>query len=91
MTTSFTEIVGEVKFAAKVSSIETITMLPKGDLTMQYELIDKSGFVVASAGGPDVFEGSLSIKNPMLWWPIGMSDEPAYLYSLKVKLILNYC
>lgn len=85
VTTSFSDNVGEVKFNATVSSINTIPMLPKGDLTMQYEFFDKSGFVVASGGGPDVFQGNLSIKNPMLWWPIGMSDEPAYLYSLKVQ------
>ena len=60
---------------------------------MEYLLHDKAGFVVASAGGPDMFEGTLSVKNPMLWWPIGMSDKPAYLYSLKVhnnSLLNNY-
>ena len=87
VTTSFSDNVAEVKVLATVSSISNIVMLPKGDITMQYELFDKSGFVVASAGGPDVFEGILSIKNPVLWWPIGMSDQPAYLYSLKVKIL----
>ena len=85
VTTSFTDSFGEVKILATVSSLSTIAMLPKGDITMQYELFDKSGFVVASSGGPDVFEGVLSIKNPMLWWPIGMNDKPAYMYSLKVE------
>jgi len=86
VTTSFSDNVGEVKVLATVSSISSIVMLPKGDIIMQFELFDKSGFVVASVGGPDVFEGTLSVKNPTLWWPIGMSDQPAYLYSLKVKL-----
>jgi len=86
VTTSFSDNVGEVKVLATVSSISNIVMLPKDDITMQYELFDKSGFVVASAGGPEVFEGTLSVKNPVLWWPIGMSDQPAYLYSLKVKI-----
>ena len=63
-----------------------MAMLPKGDITMEYLLHDKQGFVVASVGGPDIFEGTLSIKNPMLWWPIGMSDQPAYLYNLKVGM-----
>lgn len=90
VTTSFSDNVAEVKVLATVSSISNIVMLPKGDITMQYELFDKSGFVVASAGGPDVFKGILSIKNPVLWWPIGMSDQPAYLYSLKVKILTIY-
>lgn len=84
VTTNFSDNVGEVKVLATVSSINTIVMLPKGDITVEYLLYDKSGFVVASAGGPDMFEETLSVKNPMLWWPIGMSDKPAYLYSLKV-------
>lgn len=84
VTTNFSDNVGEVKVLATVSSINTIAMLPKGDITVEYLLYDKSGFVVASAGGPDMFEETLSVKNPMLWWPIGMSDKPAYLYSLKV-------
>ena len=78
---------GEVKFVSTVSSVSSIAMLPKGDITMEYLLHDKQGFVVASTGGPDVFEGTLSVKNPMLWWPVGMSDQPAYLYLLKVKTI----
>lgn len=90
VTTNFSDNVGEVKVLATVSSINTIAMLPKGDITVEYLLYDKSGFVVASAGGPDMFEETLSVKNPMLWWPIGMSDKPAYLYSLKVVAINFY-
>lgn len=51
---------------------------------MEYLLHDKQGFVVASTGGSDVFEGKLTLKNPNLWWPIGMSDQPAYLYTFKI-------
>lgn len=87
MTTNFSQNIGEVKFVATVSSLSTIALLPKGDITMEYLLHDKQGFVVASTGGADVFEGTLSLKNPMLWWPVGMSDQPAYLYSLKVTII----
>ncbi|CAH3193309.1 unnamed protein product [Porites evermanni] len=84
VTTSFSNNTGEVKFVATVSSISSVSLLPKGDITVEYLLHDKQGFVVASAGGPDMFEGTLSIKNPMLWWPYGMSDDPAYLYTLKI-------
>lgn len=87
VTTPFSDNTGEVKFVATVSSINSVSLLPKGDITVEYLLHDKQGFVVASAGGPDMFEGTLSIKNPILWWPYGMSDDPAYLYTLKVILI----
>ena len=56
---------------------------------MKYEIIDKAGTVVASAEGPDMFDGKLMVKNPELWWPVGMSNQPAYLYSLKVLKVLS--
>lgn len=88
ITTSFSGNIGEVKFVATVSSVSSIAQLPKFDITMEYLLHDKQGFVVASTGGSDMFEGTLTLKNPNLWWPIGMSDQPAYLYTLKVDEIL---
>lgn len=71
---------GVVKFSSTVSSSGAV------NVSMNYELVDKAGNVVASAEGSDLFEGTLVVKNPKLWWPIGMSDQPAYLYSLKVWL-----
>ena len=64
-----------VKFHTTTSSL---------NVSMSYELMDKAGNVVASAEGSGLFEGTLIVKKPILWWPIGMSDQPAYLYSLKV-------
>lgn len=58
------------------------------NVSMKYEIIDKAGTVVASAEGPDMFDGKLMVKNPELWWPVGMSNQPAYLYSLKVLKVL---
>ena len=66
-----------VKFSSTASSL---------NVSMSYKLMDKAGNVVALAGGPGLFEGTLVVKNPMLWWPVGMSDHTAYLYSLKVVL-----
>lgn len=71
---------GAVEFSSTVSSSGAV------NVSMNYELVDKAGNVVASAEGSDLFEGTLVVKNPKLWWPIGMSDQPAYLYSLKVWL-----
>ena len=85
ITTSFSANVGEVKFSATVSSISTIPTFSKNDVTVEYLLYDKSEFVVSSTGGPEVYEGTLTVRNPILWWPIGMSDTIAYLYTLKVS------
>lgn len=76
ITTDFSEEEGMVKFHTTTSS---------SNVSMSYELMDKAGNVVASAEGSGLFEGTLIVKKPILWWPIGMSDQPAHLYSLKVK------
>ena len=81
ITTSHSDQEGVVKFASTVSSSHSV------NVSMNYGLVDKAGNVVASVAGPDLFEGTLVVKNPMLWWPVGMSDQPAYLYSLKVWLM----
>lgn len=78
ITTNQSSQEGMVKFSSTVSSTGAV------NVSMNYELVDKAGNVVASAEGSDLFEGTLVVKNPKLWWPIGMSDQPAYLYSLKV-------
>jgi len=70
---------------AMVNIDATVTSkMGPANVTMTYELVDKAGNVVASAGGPDMLRATLTVKNPMLWWPIGMSDKPGYLYDLKV-------
>ena len=79
ITTSQSDQEGMVSFHSTVSSSSSPV-----NVSMKYELIDKAGNVVASAQGGDMFEGMLTVKNPKLWWPVGMSDQPAYLYSLKV-------
>lgn len=81
ITTSHSDQEGVVKFASTVSSSHSV------NVSMNYELVDKAGNVVAAVVGPGLFEGTLNVKNPMLWWPVGMSDQPAYLYSLKVWLM----
>lgn len=84
ITTSHSNEEGIVNFHSTVSSSAGPV-----NVSMKYEIIDKAGTVVASAEGPDMLDGKLMVKNPELWWPVGMSDQPAYLYSLKVLKILT--
>lgn len=84
ITTSHSNEEGVVNFHSTVSSSAGPV-----NVSMKYEIIDKAGTVVASAEGPDMFDGKLMVKNPELWWPVGMSDQPAYLYSLKVLKVLS--
>lgn len=58
----------------------------KEDIIMSYELLDRDGRVAASNSGIKMFSGKMTVFNPTLWWPIGMSDTPGYLYTLKVSL-----
>ncbi|EDO26679.1 predicted protein, partial [Nematostella vectensis] len=82
ITTSFHGNVGTVKFLSVVGAIKSI---PRGDINMKYELLDHEGFVVETVEGTEKFEGELTVRNPVLWWPIGMTNNTAYLYTLKVR------
>ncbi|XP_049645469.1 beta-glucuronidase isoform X2 [Suncus etruscus] len=46
-------------------------------------LMDKEGKVVAKGEGS---QGQLQVDSAFLWWPYLMHEEPAYLYSLEVRL-----
>lgn len=46
-------------------------------------LMDKEGRVVAKGEGS---QGQLQVDSAFLWWPYLMHEEPAYLYSLEVRL-----
>ena len=85
ITTSLSDQQAAVKFVSTVSSSPGFVPFESlENISMIYELLDKNGTVVAKAQGPGMFEGTLVVKNPNLWWPVGMSDDPAYLYTLKV-------
>jgi beta-glucuronidase len=87
ITTTFKAQTGTVDFVSVVGAISTVL---RDDISMEYQLLDKEGFVVASTGGKGLFEGQLVVKNPILWWPIGMSNLTAYLYTLKVSFSCGY-
>ncbi|KAJ8974537.1 hypothetical protein NQ317_009104 [Molorchus minor] len=48
-------------------------------------IVDKEGTEVATNDGGGI-SGDLEIPNVHLWWPYLMSDDPGYLYTLKVDL-----
>ncbi|XP_004630457.1 beta-glucuronidase isoform X1 [Octodon degus] len=50
---------------------------------LQVWLLDAEGSVVARGTGG---EGQLQVPNAHLWWPYLMHEDPAYLYSLEVKM-----
>lgn len=51
---------------------------------MNYRLLDNDGYVLSNISGLSMFKGVIDVKNPNLWWPIGMSNKTAYLYTLQV-------
>lgn len=70
-----------------MSEVGASADVTKRDITMLYELIDKEGRLVATVGGSQLFGGELRVRNPSLWWPVGMGYEPGYLYTLKVNIV----
>ncbi|XP_022808391.1 beta-glucuronidase-like [Stylophora pistillata] len=70
-----------LKFVTEVAAYNHVK---SKDITMSYELLDRKGRMVLSTGGEGMFSGKVKVFFPTLWWPMGMSDEPGYLYNLKV-------
>ena len=73
-----------IKFVTEVGANDGVNM---HGIIMSYEILDREGRVAASVGGVKMLSGEMTVFNPSLWWPIGMSDTPGYLYTLKVNLI----
>ena len=70
-----------------MTEVGTNDNVNKHGIVMTYELLDKEGRVAAFGSGANMFSGEMTVFNPTLWWPIGMSDTPGYLYTLKVNFI----
>ena len=75
--------VGTVKFSSAVGASYN-SMIGTKQIKMEYILKDKGGLSVASTSGVEMLEGELKVMKPILWWPVGMSDQTAYLYTLQV-------
>lgn len=73
---------GLVHVNAVVSAATNVT---RAHVNMHYQILDREGWVVASSGNVGMFSGILKVYFPKLWWPVGVSDSPGYLYTLKVS------
>ncbi|XP_032389708.1 beta-glucuronidase [Etheostoma spectabile] len=51
--------------------------------TLSVTLMEKNGHCVATSSGPS---GVLKVVDVNLWWPYLMHENPAYLYSMEVRL-----
>ncbi|XP_021109980.1 beta-glucuronidase isoform X2 [Heterocephalus glaber] len=50
---------------------------------LQVQLLDVEGHIVAQGTGG---QGQLQVPTARLWWPYLMHEDPAYLYSLEVRM-----
>lgn len=84
--TDFKDSLGLVKVETTIAAMEQIE---EEDLEVEYALYDASEALVASVKGKSMFKTMLNVTNVNLWWPIGMSPKPGYLYTLKVSYVYN--
>ncbi|KAJ8974535.1 hypothetical protein NQ317_009102 [Molorchus minor] len=64
-----------------------ITVEGNDIFTQQVSVLDKDGVQIASDNY--TLNGTFEIKNAKLWWPYLMSDQPGYMYTLRVSIYGN--
>uniref|UniRef100_A0A8C9XTP1 Beta-glucuronidase n=1 Tax=Sander lucioperca TaxID=283035 RepID=A0A8C9XTP1_SANLU len=74
--TDFLDNTGLVYYKVSVQGAATATL--------KATLMDKNGRCVASSSEPS---GVLKVVDVNLWWPYLMHENPAYLYSMEVRLM----
>nr|XP_057943998.1 beta-glucuronidase [Doryrhamphus excisus] len=74
--TDFLDSTGLVRYKVSVQNA--------AGATLKVLLTDKDAHTVASSSGPS---GVLKVPDVKLWWPYLMHENPAYLYSLEVRLM----
>ncbi|XP_039633562.1 beta-glucuronidase isoform X2 [Perca fluviatilis] len=74
--TDFLDNTGLVYYKVSVQGAATATM--------KATLMDQNARCVASSSGPS---GVLKVVDVNLWWPYLMHENPAYLYSMEVRLM----
>ena len=83
--TDFKETTGLVQIESTVAAMEDVE---EQDIIVEYALYDANDVKVAVARGQSLFKTMLNVSEVNLWWPIGMSPKPGYLYTLKVGLLM---
>uniref|UniRef100_H3CT15 Beta-glucuronidase n=1 Tax=Tetraodon nigroviridis TaxID=99883 RepID=H3CT15_TETNG len=74
--TDFVDSTGLVRYKVSVRGTSTFSV--------KVNLADKDGRSVAASSEPS---GVLKVADVRLWWPYLMHENPAYLYSLEVRLV----
>nr|XP_020505633.1 beta-glucuronidase [Labrus bergylta] len=76
--TDFSDNTGLVKYKVSVKGAASASL--------KVTLTDKDGHCVASSSEPS---GVLTVVDVKLWWPYLMHENPAYLYSLEVRVLAS--
>ena len=84
--TDFKDSLGLVKIEAIIAAMEDVD---ENDLYVEYTLYDADDVKVATVKGQALFKVMLNISDVKLWWPIGMSPNPGYLYTLRVSFLFH--
>lgn len=76
-----------LKYSVGASSVTSLLVDNKihyhTESSVKIHILDKTGQVVTSS---DAAVGEITVVNPYLWWPIGMNQTTAYLYTFAVEL-----
>jgi beta-glucuronidase len=64
---------------------------PNQELSLVVDLIDKAGNLLFQSPLVKPGTNKWAISNVIPWWPIGMSRDVAYLYTVRIKLLTPEC
>ncbi|XP_067629861.1 beta-glucuronidase-like [Eurosta solidaginis] len=81
--------VGLVHYEVNVGGRNNKTVVyypPVEPLYIHVQLRSKEGEIVAHSVSRNVYNGTMTVKNVMLWWPYLMHPDPGYLYTLEIYL-----
>ncbi|KAJ9592379.1 hypothetical protein L9F63_015947, partial [Diploptera punctata] len=76
-------VVTDVKDDTGTISYEIATGGDSEAQSLSVSVVDREGNIVQNATG---LQGNIEIPNANLWWPYLMDPDPAYLYTLEVKI-----
>ncbi|XP_044532309.1 beta-glucuronidase [Gracilinanus agilis] len=85
---SYIEDITVTTEVAQSTGLVNYEIVVHGSENFELEVLlwDKEGRVVAKGTG---VRGQLEVPSAQLWWPYLMHEQPAYLYSLEVTLVVQ--